>query len=147
MDTIKNVAAIVAYAATGAIVGKIIDSLAQRVFDAFEWDGPAVRAGVQGALGIAALANVAQSVGANIMIPDPTGPISGMWFFFFSAQKNMMKDVEMIATQFTTMGQHILAPRVSEESIIKMGEGGQDINSRSSAQLQETQQILRGDVE
>lgn len=143
METIKGVATIVAYSATGAIVGRVIDALSDRIFQTWDWDGPAIRAGAQLFVGVAALANVTQSLtGASALIDDTYGAIPAMWYFFFSNQKNLGKDIDSIVDMITSGFQRALAPRVSEESIIHEGQGGVAINERQAERTARTQDLL-----
>lgn len=79
MDTFKEIATISIYAVMGATVGRLVDAISLRIFDSFDWDGPAIRVAAQGWGGIAVLANIASTLGDGIVVSDTTGSISAMW--------------------------------------------------------------------
>lgn len=145
MDTVKGVATIVAYGATGALVGRLVDVLGKRIFDTFDWDGAALRAGVQLFFGVAALSNVTSTLTGNLaIIDDSYGAIPAMWYFYFSSQPNLQRDIKAIVESITNGVQAALAPRVSEESILSDGEGGTAINDRQADKAARTKDVIDG---
>lgn len=116
METVKNIAAITALAATGAIVGHMVDMIADRVFASFELSSSAARAGLQAWAGVAILHNAASTIASAIRVDDPTGAISAMWYFFFSSQQLLIKDVQALASEVTSVVQGSLKPKHADEA-------------------------------